>query len=179
MCEIDTVIEKFKPTIRRIVTRRLSSNIENDKTREVEDICQDIYLAICKNYHTLKDKSKLGAWIVNITKNCINNYYRKRYTKEKYLNILKVEQQSSVLSPNQIEFIWNTDIKAIMNEMMEKLSEEHRLVLRLFYYEELSVTAIAGKLRIEPQKVSNYLSYAKRLLRKEPELKKVFKTSFN
>ena len=64
-------------------------------------------------------------------------------------------------------------------EMMEKLSEEHQKVLRLYYYEELSVTVIAGKLVIEPQKVSNYLSYAKKLLRKEPKLEKVFTTSFN
>lgn len=179
MCEIDKIIEKHKPIIRRIVTRRLSSNRENDKTREVEDICQDIYLAICKNYHTLSDKSKIGAWIVNITKNCINHYYRKRYTNEKYMDKLKIEQQSSVFSPDQIDTIWKTDVKAIMREMIQKLSAEHREVLRLRYYEELSVTVIAGKLRIEPQKVSNYLSYARKLLRKEAELKIVFKSSFN
>ncbi|MDF1517540.1 MAG: sigma factor, partial [Lutibacter sp.] len=41
------------------------------------DILQDIFIKIQNNLGTLRDESKLSSWIYQITRNTINDYFRK------------------------------------------------------------------------------------------------------
>jgi RNA polymerase sigma-70 factor (ECF subfamily) len=64
--------------------RELSSNLKTFILKKVgnehdaEDILQDVFLKIFTNLDQVKDDNRIYAWIYQITRNTINDYYRMR-----------------------------------------------------------------------------------------------------
>jgi RNA polymerase sigma factor (sigma-70 family) len=44
--------------------------------REVDDLVQEVFLAVLRQLHALRDVSRFGAWLASITGNRANDYYR-------------------------------------------------------------------------------------------------------
>ena len=66
----DQIWQEFSDRLRLFILRRVRN--END----TEDILQDAFWKIHNNLHTLKHGDKLEAWIYQIARNTIIEYYR-------------------------------------------------------------------------------------------------------
>lgn len=67
-----------------VLWKWLSSNLKTFILKRVgneddaEDILQDVFLKIFTNLDRLKDESRIYAWVYQITRNAINDYFREK-----------------------------------------------------------------------------------------------------
>lgn len=67
---INGIWEEFADPLKRFIIKRVRDE------HDAEDILQDIFCKIYSNIDKLKDKEKLQAWVYQITRNAIIDYYR-------------------------------------------------------------------------------------------------------
>lgn len=112
--------------------------------------------AILKGYEhleQLKNPRKFRPWMLTITKN------EALKLKEKRLELLGNENVEKMLTPIHDSYneLW---------DMIQALKEEYRLVIVLFYYDELSVRDISDILDIPVGTVKSRLKRGRGLLKK-------------
>jgi RNA polymerase sigma-70 factor (ECF subfamily) len=125
----------------------------------VEDISQEIWLAIYKGLPGLLNVSKFRPWAFRIARDRIYREYRRR----------KIAQQP--LEESHAEEMWETGETNALVDVEElyrglhTLSPEHREVLMLCFFEELSYEEIAGVTGSTLGTVRSRIHYAKRALK--------------
>src|SRR5690606_23077295 len=103
------------------------------------DILQDIFIKIQNNIDTLKDESKLSSWIYQITRNAINDYFRKLKHQIELKDYDTVEE-------NQI--IDNMELEKCIKPFVNQLDDKYKEALILTEFEGLSQKQLAQKLNI-------------------------------
>ena len=103
---------------------------------DAEDIAQDAMVKGFVNIHKLRDGSQFCSWIVRIAKNmCINMAQRKKYIR-KVLEEKAMQPNRTVTQNDNLE------------QAMEKLPEDVRLPLVMYYFDGQSVKTVAERLII-------------------------------
>jgi RNA polymerase sigma-70 factor (ECF subfamily) len=124
------------------------------------DITQESWLSIIKGLRKLQDPARFRAWAYRITTNKSIDWIRKSKAV-KQTSIEEIEQQQS--SPKK-----DTGLK----ELLEKLDVEKKVVLNLYYFEQLTVSEISVALKIPKGTVKSRLYGARR------ELKELYQKHF-
>ena len=90
---------------------------------DADDLPQDIFTKIHNNLLHLKDEGRLTAWLFQITRNAIADYYRQ----------LKVQLPEPALAAgivdNQDDNALNREVAGWLEPMLEKLPEIYREAL--------------------------------------------------
>ncbi len=136
---------------------------------EAEDVVQDTFITAYGSYDTLKDKSKAVAWVKKIAANkCLNIVTRRKTfnAEEEFLENTEAIGED-FLPSSMVES--REKRKIIMDIINNTLSEESRITLILFYFDEMSIKEIAEKLNIPQGTVLSRLNYAKKKIKKEVE----------
>lgn len=128
---------------------------------DADDLLQDIFTKIHNNLLHLKDEGRLTAWLFQITRNAIADYYRQ----------LKVQPPEPALAAGivdtQDENALNREVAGWLEPMLDSLPEKYRQALRLTELEGMKQSELARELGIS-------LSAAKmRVLRGRKKLKAV------
>ncbi len=105
-----------------------------------EDILQDVFLKIQLNIHTLSDCSKLTSWVYQITRNTVNDYYRK--------NNLEIQIDGFDFAEQENEEPLYLSLSNCINQKISKLSEKYKQAILLTYFDKYSQIALAEKLNI-------------------------------
>ena len=122
--------------------------------QDAEDVVQETFI----RYYTLKkefdSKEHIRAWLIRVAINRAKNvnrtfWRRNRTSLEDYMETLTFETEES-------ENLFET---------VMKLPEKYRIVIHLFYYEDYSVSEIAGILSMIESNVRVRLSRGRGLLR--------------
>lgn len=128
--------EEFTSNLRAFIARRVSNQ------SDAEDLTQDVLLKIHCNAHQLNDAEKLHAWIYQIARRTIIDYYRSKHPEVEFsetLNDLAVEDfrnekaEAEVLSwlvpmiadlpAKYSEALQMTDVQGFtQNELAQKLN---------------------------------------------------------
>ena len=98
------------------------------------DMLQDAYVSAFKNIGTLKDRSKVSAWINRIVANQCKNWLKKK-NRVVFMNDAGEDADGSyedVLENEHEEFMPEESVdyvatKELMQEILDKLSDEQRL----------------------------------------------------
>lgn len=143
--------------------------------QEAEDLYQDTFLKameldekICADKNP---KSYLLAVALRIWKNRRRKYaWRKRITDQRFLSEEQRVQADgqAELSPEQ-QFLYKEETEAVRRSV-EKLPQRLKVVVLLYYMEELPVAQIASIVKIPEGTVKSRLYQARRLLEKELEV---------
>ncbi len=111
---IETIWEKYNQLLRNFIARRVK------KEPETDDILQEVFIKIHLNISKLKDLEKLRAWIFQIARNAIVDYYR----KSKYPDELEESKLTGEFSiDNDPYFLLSKSIKAMIDLLPGKYSE--------------------------------------------------------
>lgn len=130
---------------------------------DAEDVTQDAFVSIYVNIKSLKDPDKLKPWMFSILKNSAYKKFKdkKREFPDDEIS-LKADKETYTIED---EFA----VKSEIREALMTLSQKHREVIVLFYYNDLSIKEIASALGVFEGTVKSRLFKARRVLKKELE----------
>lgn len=133
----------------------------------VLDVIQNSYIKAFKRLHLLKDASNYKGWIKTIARNTAIDYLRQRkpllFSEITSLNseeLLSLTDDRSDNLPDVV--IDRRETARLMREILREIPEEQRLVIMMYYYEELSVGQIAEELALSQGTVKSRLNYGRK-----------------
>ena len=124
------------------------------------DVCQETFIKAFRNIHRLKNPEYIKAWLCCIARNLIYDRLRKR-KRQKNVSLEQIKEPSA---PDQTARIRK---RMIIQKALDRLKEQDRLLLVLFYYQNMDIKEIAGVVGKKPANIKTALSRARVRLRKE------------
>ncbi|MCP4259306.1 MAG: RNA polymerase sigma factor [Planctomycetes bacterium] len=118
------------------------------------DITQESWLSIIKGIRKLHDPARFKAWAYRITTNKSIDWIRKRKAV-KQVSIEEIEEQQSSRTKD-----------TSVTELLEKLDIGKKVVLSLYYFEQLTILEISVALKIPKGTVKSRLHSARKELKK-------------
>ena len=154
------IIEDYKRLVYNIVFRL----VQNQK--DVEDLCQDVFVKAYRNLANFQFQSKLSTWIGTIAYNTSINYLKKKRVllKEDISDETNVEYPGEHDNSPQ-ENTENSDISIRLKSEIENLPVQFRTILSLYHLEEMSYAEIADITKLPEGTVKSYLFRARKLLK--------------
>ncbi|MBO4635557.1 MAG: sigma-70 family RNA polymerase sigma factor [Clostridiales bacterium] len=132
---------------------------------DAEDVVQDTFITAYNSYESLKDKTKAVAWIKKIAANkCLNIVTRKRTFNADDEFLENTEAVAEDFLPESIVES-SEKRKIIMDIIDDTLSEDTKMTIILFYFNEMSIKEIAERLNIPQGTVLSRLNYAKKKIK--------------
>jgi RNA polymerase sigma-70 factor (ECF subfamily) len=108
---------------------------------EVEDILQDVFLKIHAKLPQLRNQDRLHAWVYQITRNAITDYYR-RQGKTPDTASQELEDLAEEVTPSEVQ----AEVASWLQPMMTELPEKYRLALLLTDIQGLTQQQLADQL---------------------------------
>ena len=160
-------LEKIYNEAYRAVYWTAFSLLKNED--DAQDIVQDTFVALINSYDSIQDKSKIVPWLKKVAANKSLN----RLTRTKTDNVEDeffdtVETVPEDFLPDSLVESEETR-KIIMDIINNSLSEDIRMTLILFYFDEMSTKEVAEALGIPEGTVSRRIHSAKKKIKKEVE----------
>jgi RNA polymerase sigma-70 factor (ECF subfamily) len=136
---------------------------------DVEEICQEAFLAVIKNINSFTGASRLQTWIFRIAANKSRDYRERNHAAKRGggQTILPLQSENSedgaplqvpspLPSPDAI--LLRAECAAQLGFALDQLDISCREVIDLRYFADLSYDEIAAELQLNPKTVSSRLS---------------------
>ncbi len=169
MMSFDAIYSKYNKTVFNYLKNRIKDEMV------AEELASDVMIKIHKSLKTYNEElSQLSTWIMNIAKNCMIDYLRKRK-----LNVVSIETvytewangdedaQIDRLSPltdtsnNPEEKMIENEVTTLLMEKFNALPEQVKNVANLHYFDGLSYDEVAEQLGMPLGTVKAKLSNAR------------------
>jgi RNA polymerase sigma-70 factor (ECF subfamily) len=127
-----------------------------------EELTNDVMLEVWKSAREFRGASRVSTWIFGIARfKALSALRRIRPAT------VDVEEASDLADPAELqdEMLVNEDIRAVINRALAKLSEQHREVLDLAFFQGFSCPEIAEILKCPVNTVKTRMFYARKQLR--------------
>jgi RNA polymerase sigma-70 factor (ECF subfamily) len=128
-----------------------------------EDLTQEIFLDVYRGFSGFKGLCSERTWIFKITKNKMNDHYRKQYRVKQ--ESVEMDDYIADTMDDQTQDIQEIMIKSFEREKvracLDELLEQYKIVLILKYVDEKSVKDIAVIVGKSPKSIESILQRAK------------------
>jgi RNA polymerase sigma-70 factor, ECF subfamily len=150
-------------------TGRFVHQISADFTPEdVEEICQETFLAVIKRILSFQGQSQFQTWLFRIAANKAHDYLERQRAAKRGGGQLTVSLQAdegeglSVDPPapgaTPDRSMINAENMALVNQALARMGEPCREIIELRYFADLSYEEIAQAMEMNPKTVSSRLS---------------------
>ena len=161
----DTLFDKYYGVAARFVFQ-LSADFSHEDT---EEICQETFLAVVRNFESFQGKSSFQTWLLRIAANKAMDFRQKTHAAKRGGDAFHLSLNAS---PNRDEpvldlasgdpgpdlLLGRTETHHLLRESLDQLNEPCREIIELRYYGDLSYEEIATELQLNPKTVSSRLS---------------------
>lgn len=139
---------------------------------KAEHIMQETFFSMIKSLHQFDGNSKLSTWLYRI----VSNHCLMLARKDKSKTFVSIDNNDDELYEDRYTADWSTipnqsleneELKKILDEAINKLSPEYRLVFLLRDVEGLSTEETAEMTELSVPAVKSRLHRARAFLRKE------------
>lgn len=157
----EAVINEYADMVYRLALAQVKNKTDAD------DIFQEVFVRLVKNLHKLSGQEHIKAWLLRVTINCAKKHFSSSWNKK----IEFFTDENSIYGDGQEAGVESDGIKAVLNgespvtTAISLLPEKYRIVVHLFYYEELSVLQIAKTLNQKETTIKSWLFRARGLLK--------------
>ena len=129
------------------------------KSREqAEEIVQNVFLKIWLKRDSLIEIKNFGGYLRTVTNNATLDALKKRASEYKHKN--ESLQEWSDLDNATEEAIFSKDAQSYVNQALDKLPKQQRLVYQMCHIEGLKQKEVAERLNISPLTVKVHLREA-------------------
>ena len=164
----DAITELYELTYNSVY-KTVKAMIADEDT--VLDVVQDSYIKGFQSLAQLDSPENFQAWIKRIATNKAKDYLKKKkpilFTDMASEDGEEIDFRDDCLDHCPEEVLDRKETTRLMQEILSTLSEDQRLVIGMFYYEEMSVREIAESLCCSENTVKSRLNYG----RKKVEMK--------
>jgi RNA polymerase sigma-70 factor (ECF subfamily) len=129
---------------------------------EAEDATQQTFLVAQRKIHQVREPDKVDRWLFAILRSCFLKARRRQRPSPAANLELNVDEVAEARGPTMDESVDPERLQMVLADM----PDEFRLVLLMFYFEELSYKEIAARLEVPIGTVMSRLSRAKDRLRR-------------
>jgi len=130
---------------------------------DAEDLTQQTFLVAQRKLHQLREPEKVDRWLFAVLRSCFLKNRRKiRPVAAAKLELNVDEVPDPGAGSGEQDEVDEEQLQRALNE----LSDDHKIVLLMFYFEDLSYKEIAARLNVRMGTVMSRLSRAKGWLRK-------------
>jgi len=150
----DTGVLEFAPRLRAFIRRR----VRNDTL--ADDLVQETLLKVYRSRATLRDDTKLEAWLYQIARGTIIDHYRRQRPSEELPAAIAGE------SPDEAAAL-RARVMVTMKKFLEELPEAYREPVRLAELEGLPLARIALRLDLSLTAVKSRVRRGRAMLRKK------------
>jgi len=151
------LIKQFHPKLKKAV-------LYHTGNREcVDDLVQECWISIIKRLDTLELKISFEAWALTIARRKSIDWIRKQQRLRKQKGILKTEAE---FDTDDTEVIKDEDLIEKIHLGIQQISPTQRIVLNMFYLENLNLREICSVLNVSEGTVKSRLFYARENLKK-------------
>lgn len=134
-----------------------------------EDIVQETFVSLIESYDTIKDKTKVTAWLKkNAANKCLNRLTRSKTDAVEDEFFEDVEAMPEDFLPDTI--VESEESRRVVMDIIDNaLSDDVRRTLILYYFDEMTTKEIAETQGIPQGTVLWRLNFAKKKIKKEVE----------
>lgn len=154
--------ETFHEPLEKFIAKRVAN------PHDVEDLLQEIFVKISLRLDTLLDQEKIHAWIYQIARNVIIDYYRSGKTFAELPEDL-TERVDGVGGPSAAEAgdsgNANAEMAGCLTGMVQQLPEKYREAILLTEFENLTQKALAERLGLSVSGAKSRVQRARKLLK--------------
>jgi len=143
---VEEVINEYSRTVYKLAYARTKNK------SDAEDVFQEVFLRYIRKHHTFESKEHEKAWFIRVTVNCCKNIWSSPFRKRTQ-PLEECMVVSDIDEVNQLE------------EFLLDLSKDYRVIIHLFYYEDMSTSQISKILRKKESTVRVQLTRGRRLLK--------------
>ena len=169
----ESAIRKIYDLTSQKVYFTVSSMMPNED--DAFDVIQNTYIKVFNKLDTLESPEKFQSWLLRIASNeCKRALSKKKDTLFSEIEMDDGRDFSEHLENDIFEYkpddsVDYSETKRLVTEILEKLPEEQRMVILMFYFEEMSLKEIAEALDCSENTVKSRLLYAKKKIKAEAE----------
>ncbi len=136
------------------------ARVLRDDIAQAADLVDEAMFDVWRFAGSFAGKSKPSTWIYSIARNKVISWLRK--TSEVTLEDESILDTLVDTAATPHEELAMDDVKQHLLRLMDQLSDEHREILRLTYFEDLSIKEAADILGISENTVKTRMFYARK-----------------
>ena len=174
----NAVNELYNQTFKKayFVARTAIKSSDGDYSSQIEDIMQDAYVKAFSSLDKLEEPEKFQGWLDTIVINRCKDFLKKK--KPTLFSDMASENSDdgSVLEfedsreNDRMEFkpeetVDYGETKRLIAEMLDRMPEDQKMCLLMYYYEEMSVRQIAEAMDCSEGTIKSRLNYARKNLK--------------
>ena len=130
---------------------------------DVEDVAQEVFLAVINSLSSFRGKAKFSTWLWRITDNKITEYYRKRARKKETMQVdlIHAEHKGDGSNSSSLEDI------VLLQRALNNIHKKHRKVILLRFAEDMKFNEMADYLGKSVEATKSYYRRAMSALLEE------------
>jgi RNA polymerase sigma-70 factor (ECF subfamily) len=154
----DALIQRWNDPLWRYLRRVAGDD------QPAQELAQETWLRVVRGIPTLRDPSRLRAWLFGIARRVAMDSLRHQYAAARHGDVADIADMDVAAA---VDADTSHDDLAAMEDELQRLPIVEREVLTLFYLKELSLGEVADVLRVPVGTVKSRLFRARHLLRHE------------
>ena len=152
-------LEENLPRLKKYIFFKVS------EPKDAEEIFQETLIAAHESLAFFEGKSSFFTWLCGIANHEISDYYRRKKIKTLLFSNFPFLENivSEALTPD--ESLEKKELGKEVKKVLSEITEGYSQILRLKYYQGLSMAEIAGSLKTTAKAVESRLSRAREAFR--------------
>ncbi len=149
----EEAIDRYADMVYRLALLRVKNQTD------AEDIFQEVFIRLVKHIDKLQSWDHVKAWLITVTTNCAKKHFEQYWNKN--VSCMEETQEIQVVETGYE----SAEGDGTVLTAVKSLPEKYRIAIHLFYFEELSVTEIAGATKQKESTVKSQLFRAREMLK--------------
>lgn len=137
---VEELLRRYSDMVYRLAYARTQNK------QDAEDITQEVFLKYIRSNHRFQDEEHRKAWLLRVTVNTTKSLLTSAWHRH-YAHIEGIAEESCCVEENDSDVYY----------AVQRLPEKYRIVIQLYYYEELSVKQISDILAKKESTVKSLL----------------------
>lgn len=151
---INQVLEEMTIPLKGFIRKRVANE------QDVEEITQNVLLKIFNGVNTLKNNNRINAWIYQITRNAIIDYYRKSNKPVEFVELYEELAEEPYEDQNS-----NKEIAGCLKAMIENLPDKYKQAILLTEYKHLTYKELGELLGLSISGAKSRVQRARKILK--------------
>ena len=157
----DGAIDRYADMVYRLALSQMKNRSDAD------DLFQEVFVRLVSHIQELQSWDHVKAWLLKVTANCAKKHFEQYWNK----NVSYIEEpERTVESGSSYEMQEEHPVRTAVRLLPPK----YRLVIHLFYFEQISIAEIAQMTGQKESTVKSQLFRAREMLKEtlkgEPDL---------